>query len=124
MGLKDKLNDLKNKTTDALITAKVTYEKECTLLECFSLKDVRISSAIKGKVDLKTKTIEFSGVLDEVCKDVPKPYFFITIDGKILEVDSGSVKQETIEIKLKTKNEKHIITKAKIIEKTLSLTKK
>lgn len=124
MGFKDKMASIANKATDALVNAKATYEKGCVEIECFSLKDIRVSCTVKGIVDFTKKTVEFSGVLDEICKDIKKPYFFVSPLGKIFEISEGSTKQETIEITLKTKKENHVITKAKIVEKSITLTKK
>lgn len=121
MGFKDKLNSFANKTKDAIVNAKVTYEKGCVEFTCFSLKDVRKSEDVLGIANYEKKQIEFSGSLDLICKDIEKPWFFVSPEGKVIELDEATVKQDNIEIQLNTKKENYLITKAKFKEKTLIL---
>lgn len=124
MGFKDKLAQFANKASDAVINAQVTYEKNCINVDCYSLKNVRETETVKAMVDKDKMAVEFSGVLDVVCKDIAKPWFFLTPDGDCFELDDSTIKQETIEVALKSKTEKHVITTAKFKFRTLALIKK
>ncbi len=121
MGFKEKFTEITNKATDVLINAKMTYEKNCLDVDCFSLKNVREKATIPAMLDKDNMVIEFSGVLDLELKDVTKPWFFLTPDGDCFVLEEDTIKQETIEVALKSKTEKHVITTAKFKFRTLAL---
>ena len=121
MGFKEKWTEFTNKATDVVINAQMTYEKNCLDIDCYSLKNVREKASVPAMIDKDNKTIEFSGVLEVELKDVTKPWFFLTPDGDCFELEEDSIKQETIEVALKSKTEKHVITTAKFKFRTLAL---
>ena len=121
MGLKEKFTEFANKATDAVVNAKMTYEKNCLDVDCYSLKNVREKATVPALVDKDKLVVEFSGVLELELKDVTKPWFFLTPDGDCFELEEDSIKQETIEVALKSKTEKHLITTAKFKFRTLAL---
>lgn len=121
MGLKEKFTEFANKATDVVVNAKMTYEKNCLDVDCYSLKNVREKATVPALVDKDKMVVEFSGVLELELKDVTKPWFFLTPDGDCFELEEDSIKQETIEVALKSKTEKHLITTAKFKFRTLAL---
>lgn len=121
MGFKEKWTEFTNKATDVVINAQMTYEKNCLDIDCYSLKNVREKASVPAMIDKDNKTIEFSGVLEVELKDVTKPWFFLTPDGDCFELEEDTIKQETIEVALKSKTEKHVITTAKFKFRTLAL---
>ena len=121
MGFKEKWTEFTNKATDAVVNAKMTYEKNCLKVDCFSLKNVREKETIPAMLDKDKMIVEFSGVLEVELKDVTKPWFFLTPDGDCFELEVDTIKQETIEVALKSKTEKHVITTAKFKFRTLAL---
>lgn len=121
MGFKEKFTEFANKATDAVVNAKMTYEKNCLDVDCYSLRNVREKETVKALVDKDKMVVEFSGVLELELKDVTKPWFFLTPDGDCFELEEDSIKQETIEVALKSKTEKHLITTANFKFKTLAL---
>ena len=121
MGFKEKFTEFANKATDAVVNAKMTYEKNCLDVDCYSLRNVREKETVKALVDKDKMVVEFSGVLELELKDVTKPWFFLTPDGDCFELEEDSIKQETIEVALKSKTEKYVITTAKFKFRTLAL---
>ena len=121
MGFKEKWTEFTNKATDVVINAQMTYEKNCLDIDCYSLKNVREKASVPAMIDKDNKTIEFSGVLEVELKDVTKPWCYLTPDGDCFELEEDSIKQETIEVALKSKTEKHVITTAKFKFRTLAL---
>lgn len=124
MGLKEKLTEMKNKTQDAIITAKVVYEKECETVYVYCLDNLRQNDEVKAKIDRKEETVEFSGILTEELKKVKLPWLFLTQDGMYFEVDQNSIKKSSVDIILKSKTEKYDTTKAKFKFRKLETTKR
>lgn len=111
-----------DKVSDAIITPKQTFEKDCREFTCYSLDDITNSVELKGKIiDNDNNLIQFScNVLVET-KTLHGKKFLIDEQNRILELDLSAVQTKMEEVEQKTKTAQIETTIAKFNYRRLEL---
>lgn len=93
-----------DKVSDAIITPKQIFEKDCRDYTCYSLDDITNTVDLKGKIiDNDNNLIQFSCNILVEAKTLHGKKFLIDEQNRIMELELDAVETKMIDIEQKTK---------------------